>query len=241
MGAAFSELTQLGKRDDYVFRSAIVQKILLGRHSLNTSTLLNEFRIGKSRVDLAILNGKSTAYEIKSDRDSLKRINSQLDDYAKFFEEVYVVTSENRQNEVIASIPESTGLLILTSASKPALRTIRKSQNHTSQNDPEIISDSLRLSEAKELLTLLGCEIPTAPNTIVRQLLRSEFKQLGPELVNKATLEVLKKTRNTRTLSGSISSVPEFLRASVLCTQLTAPHVETYLQALARSAHTMGK
>ncbi len=53
---AFNLLSKSKFRDDYVYRSAITDKILLGRHNLNTATLLNEVRAGSCKADVVVLN-----------------------------------------------------------------------------------------------------------------------------------------------------------------------------------------
>ena len=37
----YSKLTESGNRDDYVYRSSVVEKIALGRHNLRTATVLS--------------------------------------------------------------------------------------------------------------------------------------------------------------------------------------------------------
>lgn len=64
LDSAFDVLKTAGLRDEYVYRAAITHKILLGTHSLNTACMLNEFRVGVCKADVAILNGTATVYEI---------------------------------------------------------------------------------------------------------------------------------------------------------------------------------
>ena len=54
---AFSLLRRSGLRNEYVYRSALIRNVLLGRHSLRTASMLTEFRIGSSKADMVILNG----------------------------------------------------------------------------------------------------------------------------------------------------------------------------------------
>lgn len=75
---AFALLRQTGLRNEYVYRSALTHNLLLGKHSLRTACMLNEFRIGSCKADLIILNGTGTVYEIKSERDSLSRLQNQI-------------------------------------------------------------------------------------------------------------------------------------------------------------------
>ncbi|MEX2340430.1 MAG: hypothetical protein WD609_17840, partial [Aquisalimonadaceae bacterium] len=47
-------------RGEYVYKNALITKLLLGRHTLNTAQTLNEFRSGNRKADVVILNGTST-------------------------------------------------------------------------------------------------------------------------------------------------------------------------------------
>jgi len=74
-----------------------------------------ELPVGKSRVDLCKINGVSIAYEIKTDLDSLKRLDKQIADYQKVFEQVYVICSIQRLPEIEERIPVDCGIYIYSS------------------------------------------------------------------------------------------------------------------------------
>src|SRR5271165_5646714 len=93
--AAFSLLRREGYRHEYIYKAALTHKILLGKHSLQTASMLNEFRVGECKADLAILNGTATVYEVKSERDSLSRLERQVAAYAKVFARVCVIAAES--------------------------------------------------------------------------------------------------------------------------------------------------
>src|SRR6266568_1535168 len=63
--AAFSLLKREGYRHEYIYKAALTHKILLGKHSLQTASMINEFRVGDCKADVAILNGTATVYEVK--------------------------------------------------------------------------------------------------------------------------------------------------------------------------------
>src|SRR5687767_12456065 len=75
---AFSVLRKDSMRSAYVFKQAVARELFLARHSLSNATMLTEFRVGESKCDLAILNCTAAAYEIKSERDNLDRLSTQL-------------------------------------------------------------------------------------------------------------------------------------------------------------------
>ncbi len=92
---AFTHL-QKNYRNEYIYKNAIAKNILLGKHSLNTSFMLQEFRIGHCKADTLVLNGTSNIYEIKSELDSLDRLQGQINTYSQVFDMVHVITFQAR-------------------------------------------------------------------------------------------------------------------------------------------------
>jgi hypothetical protein len=76
----------------------------------NKHVTVFELPIGRSRIDLCKLNGSSVAYEIKTDLDTLHRLDKQLNDYLEIFEEVFVICSINKLHEIEKQIIPSCGI-----------------------------------------------------------------------------------------------------------------------------------
>lgn len=218
---AFDILRKSELRDDYIFRSAVVRKILLGRHSLNTATLLNEVRTGACKADLAVLNGTSSAYEIKSDRDSLEKLHRQISSYRSVFANVYVVTNKANVGKVLAAVPEDVGVIILTD--RFTLRTERPSINRPERIDPTMLFEVLRVGEAFEVLTRMGIDVPEVPNTQIYDVLRNIFSQLDPVVLHKTVIPVLKSSRSQLQMSGFITEIPVSLKTASLTLNLSEP------------------
>lgn len=70
-----------------------------------------EMSIGDSRIDICRINGSSYAYEIKTEYDTFDRLESQMRDYLKTFEKVYVIVPNTRISEVKSFIPASCGII----------------------------------------------------------------------------------------------------------------------------------
>ena len=70
-----------------------------------------EMNIGDSRIDICRINGSSYAYEIKTEYDTFDRLGSQMQDYLRTFEKVYVIVPIGRVNDVKNLIPESCGII----------------------------------------------------------------------------------------------------------------------------------
>jgi hypothetical protein len=102
-GQILSEIyVHLGKesRNEYYYQNTLLNKLIEGRHSINTTTALSQIRIGKSIADFIMINGKGKVYEIKSDLDNFSRLKSQLIDYYKAFSLVSVLVSEHEVDKV---------------------------------------------------------------------------------------------------------------------------------------------
>ena len=230
---AFRALRLSDMRDDYVFRTAVVQRILLGRHSLNTASVLNEFRGARSKADLVILNGTSTAYELKSDRDSLARLPHQLEDFRRHFAKVAVVASENHLSRLEQLAPSDVGIFTLTR--NFSLRTIREPLHRPELIDPGSLIDSLRIDEAKCVLEGLGEEIPEVSNTAIRAELRGIAARKDPFEVHEIVVRVLRETRSQAGLRDFIARLPGSLGSVALSRNPNTQGQQHVMSALSAS------
>lgn len=201
-------------RNEYIYKSAIANKILLGRHSLNTSHMLTEFRVENCRADAVVLNGTSNAYEIKSEYDCLSRIQGQITSYMKVFDLVNVITSSSQLDKVHAGLPTEVGVLELTG--NYTIKTVRDATSLKSDVRPEVIFDSLRKSEYLKIIReIFGC-VPNVPNTRIYAECRQLFCKLAPVVAHDEMVRVLKVRGNRQLLKDIILDIPESLRAYVI-------------------------
>jgi len=216
--AAFQQLKRQGCRDEYVYKAALIQKILLGRHSLQTASMLNEFRVGGCKADLAILNDSATVYEVKSERDSLARLQRQITAYATVFSRVFVITAETHVTAVMKSVPEQVGVLQLNC--RHQISTLREAVDCPERTSPIAIFDSIRTGEARTILQARGISIPAVPNTRQRAMLRQLFAELNAREAHEGMVQVLKKTRTLMRLSELVSQLPDSLHTAALSVPL---------------------
>ena len=87
-----NDLTLNHYHNESVIKNSFI-KNNISKHK--SHTLLYEFKVKNSRVDLCKINGESVAYEIKTDFDSFQRLGTQLPDYATVFEKVYLIISHH--------------------------------------------------------------------------------------------------------------------------------------------------
>lgn len=228
--AAFSRLRRAGARDEYVYRSALTHNVLLGKHSLNTAAMLTEFRSGTCKADLVILNGTATVYEIKSDRDTLSRLENQICHYRRVFAKVYVIAAESHVRDVLEATPAEVGVLSLVRWDR--ISTVREAVETFDAVCPVTIFESLRTAEACKILQALGREPPDVPNTELHRALRARFEELDPAAVHREMVSTLKRTRNLAPLNALVDRLPASLQAAALSIQVRRADHERLVKAM---------
>lgn len=102
-------------RNEYYYQNTLLNKLLIGKHSVNTTTALTQVPISKSKADFILINGKAVVYEIKTELDNFERLDTQIKDYYKAFSYVCVVTSESQYERAIGILKDTpVGVYVLT-------------------------------------------------------------------------------------------------------------------------------
>lgn len=138
-------------RNEYFYKNTLLNKLLLGRHSLNTTTALNEIPVNKSKADFILINGKATVYEIKTELDSLERLESQINDYYKAFNHVCVVTGESNFEKAYNLLKDTdVGVCVLTD--RNTISTRKEPIKSNKKLDHTIMFKVLRKKEYENIL-----------------------------------------------------------------------------------------
>lgn len=119
-------------RCEYVYLNEIFFNCLLKNHD-EVHKILTEVHVDNSQADLVVINGTTTIYEIKTELDSLVRLEKQLESYIKVFDRVYVITYSKMYNKIKEFIDEkfpTVGIGILSK--KGTLYIKKKSRSHIS-------------------------------------------------------------------------------------------------------------
>mgnify|MGYP000845102576 CR=1 FL=1 len=234
----YSILRREGNRTDYVYRNAIIDKIVVGKHSINTATPIQEFRVGSSLADLVVLNGTSTVYEIKSERDTFRRLASQIENYSKVFERTYVVTSAARLHSLEHDLPEHVG--IITLSRDYTLQTVREATTNWELIDTIAISRTMTIPEACTVLKRLNTPVPNVPNMLIRRAIDDSFERLDAQICSQAFTSTLKSSRRPRFTQADITKVPRPLRSFALSHVRNAGELITLLEQL-EPTHSQSK
>ena len=197
-------------RCEYVYKNAIATKIFLSRHSLQNSLMTDEIRSASSRGDVAILNGTSTIYEIKSQLDSFERLDGQLADYKKVFDRIYVVTTEKKAVAALQLLEPSFGIVALRNDG--TLSTLRESPSNKHLTEPAAIFDCMRQAEYCQAIVQAFGYVPQIPNSQLYRHLKAMFCSLSPSVAHDLMVEQIKRRGKKRPFVELIESAPMCLK-----------------------------
>ena len=181
-------------RNEYFYKNTLLNKLLLGVHSMNTTTALTEVSIAKSKADFILINGKAVVYEIKTELDNLERLTTQLEDYYKAFDHVAVVTYEENLGalqRLLDSINKPIGIYLLRK--NGCLSTVRQPERYTNDLDGEIIFKLLRKSEYEKILVEKYGTLPNVTQFGQYSACRELFLQMPLDEAYLMVLKALKK------------------------------------------------
>ncbi|WP_440454845.1 sce7726 family protein [Psychrobacter sp. ASPA161_9] len=88
-------------QNEYVLKNEFLNKCLVEKVLNKDSIVFNELRLGNSIADLAIFNGVSKAFEIKTILDKECRLSSQIKTYKKIFNETYIIVPEQQVDKYL--------------------------------------------------------------------------------------------------------------------------------------------
>jgi hypothetical protein len=197
-------------RCEYVYKNSIATKIFLSRHSLHSSFMTDEIRSARSRGDVAILNGTSTVYEIKSHYDSFERLDTQLLDYKRVFDRIYIVTTDKKAESAVRLFDPTIGIIALRDDG--VLRVLRESPSNKHATDPGTIFDCMRQVEYCKVITQVFGYIPQVPNSQLYRHARNLFCSLTPSTAHDLMVNQIKRRGKKRPFLELIESAPISLK-----------------------------
>lgn len=221
-GEIFSEIyAYLGqeRRNEYYYLNTLLNKLLVGIHSVNTTTALSQVRIWRHIADFVMINGEGRVYEVKSDIDNLDRLADQLNGYFKAFSKVSVLSTLREFDSVMKvlnrldDIGESVGIYLMNDDDAYFSRSVRREpKQFDGYLEHESIFKLLRKSEYENVIMAHFGEIPQVqPVRHFRECLEWFRRIRIIEAQRLALAELKKRNKITKTAFDSIRPELKFV------------------------------
>ena len=187
----FFKILSKSYRNEYVFKNSLAMDIIKKRHRFNNVSYVNELRTNNSICDIAIFNGTSTAYEIKTNLDNFDRLPLQLMDYQTVFDKIYVVCDTSKISIVEKLVSRNVGICELTSKNKVVI--IKEALSNIDNISNKSIFYCLRPSEIEKIFVeKLNHSLPKRPKERRMESL-AIFESLDKSVVNQYFIEYMRK------------------------------------------------
>lgn len=192
---------------DVEIRRAFHDSILKSDHGSDDVIVIDELGLknGLVRADIAVINGEMVGYEIKTERDTLKRLPTQVSIYNEVFDRAFIITSKKHLTKVRSVIPKWWGIYEIVENIDGifSFKCRRKSRSNQKKNSLTI-AQLLWKAEALEIANnLIDVEIKTSATK--RVIFQEICKNYRPEELSKIVIRYLKQ-RDTWRLSRPLLS-----------------------------------
>lgn len=216
-------------RCEYIYKNTLVRCLS------DDANAIIELPVQFSIADVVVIDDRATAYEIKTDFDSLTRLDLQLFSYSSCFEHVYVVTSEAKAHRAAAEIPEHVGVAALTTTGE--LSVARPSRSDHTRLNHVVMFQILRRDERLAILQRQLDYTIDAPPARLYQRMLALFTTLPIDTAHhEFTRELRGRDRRQRTTAHE-QGLPAALRATIYATSLTPTAWRRVGTIMQRPAH----
>ena len=216
-------------RCEYVYKNEIINKLLIKSCRTKDSVVINEFRVKDAIVDLALFNGESKAFEIKTEYDSPKRLAHQMEMYSKLFQRCYVVVPSEHFREYERSVRKDVGIFIMK-MENGRIRLEKEREALLNCNmDANVLMRTVRTAEYKNIVKSYFGELPNVSCfDMFEECKRLIVSIPQQELCRLFLAEMKKRVNNTQLLK----SFPPEIRQVCLSMNLNRKQSASLLERL---------
>jgi hypothetical protein len=246
-GEIISEIyAHLGKehRNEYYYMNTLLNRLLIGIHSVNTTTALSQVRISSHIADFIMINGEGRVYEIKSDLDNFDRLRDQLSDYFKAFSKVSVLSTIHeyeRVERILAKqgdMGEAVGIYVVNDNNAWFNRKDRREPRQFDEFlDHNCIFKLLRKHEYENVILQQFEELPQVVPVFHFRACLEKFQQIPIKTAQDLAFKELKK-RN-KISKTAFENIQSELKSTVYFSGLMRklPDLEQFLKTTYRGQH----
>jgi hypothetical protein len=188
-------------QNEYIFKNSFLNEWLIKEIGHNSTKVFNEFRVGNAVADLVMFNGTSKVFEIKTEFDSSKRLNLQIENYSKAFNQIFLIVPESKLS-VYSKFDKSIGLISFNKDEKSERFKLQRDAIINNEVDSETIMQVLHTNEYKSIVKSFYGELPIMTSFNQYTICNELIKEIPNTELNKKFIEKMKN----RNLENSLSN-----------------------------------
>lgn len=178
--------------NEYILKNEFLNQWLKIELGTDNSVIFNEFRIGKAIADLAMFNGISKVFEIKTILDKEYRLSNQIKEYRKIFNEVYIIVPTVLLSKYM-NYENNIGLITYDSITKK-FELIQKSERNF-EIDVNVIMEVLHSKEYIEITKNYYNELPKMNSFNQFEICKELISYIPKIELNSMFIDTIKKRK----------------------------------------------
>ena len=182
--------------NEYILKNEFLNQWLKKEMGHRSSLIFNELRIGKAIADLAMFNGISKVFEIKTALDKEYRLSNQLQEYKKLFNEIYIIVPKVQLSKYL-NYDDGVGVITYDYRSKD-FDLARKSKRNNFI-DANAIMEVLHTKEYLKIVRTFFQALPEMNAFNQFEICKNLIATIPSKHLNKLFLETMKE-RNINNL-----------------------------------------
>jgi len=187
-------------QNEYVLKNSFLTEWLVKELGESISKVFSEYRVGDAIADLAMFNGNSKVFEIKTEYDNDSRLKLQLENYQKLFNQIFIIIPVTKLH-LYEKYDSSIGIITYKRSQTQKFLLYRNAIDNA-EIDAETIMRVLHTNEYKAIVNSYFGKLPKM--TSFNQFsICSDFIRLIPNLeLNRLFIEQMKKRNFENVLSS---------------------------------------
>lgn len=196
------QILEKNYQNEYIFKNSFLNEWLISKIGENNTKVFNEFRVGDAVADLVMFNGKSKVFEIKTELDTSKRLNLQIKNYSKAFNEIYLIVPESKLS-FYSKFDKNVGIIAFNDISNSKRFSLFRDSLINNEVDYETIMKILHTNEYKSIVKSFYGKLPDNITSFNQYNLCKELiKDIPNHELNKRFIEQMKNRNLENALSN---------------------------------------
>lgn len=196
-------------RNEYFYKNELLNSLLIQNKNLSSCSALTELPVANSKTDMIFVNENDvgTVYEIKTELDTLNRLESQIQDYYKAFSYMYVVTSSSHLQHLCQAL-EGTNIGIIELTDNREFVHRKEATRNTDILSHDVLFRILRKKEFESIVLKYFGELPDVSDFVYYRTCFGLLKNLDIILFQKEVMSCLRKRNLVQDVDGFVENVP---------------------------------
>lgn len=205
----FYQELKLNHRNEYFYKNVLLNSLLIQNGKISSCSALTELPVADSKTDMIFIdeNDVGTVYEIKTELDTLNRLESQIQDYYKAFPYIYVVTSSSHLQQ-LEQVLEGTnvGIIELTNDNEFVHR--KEAAYNANSLSHDVLFRILRKKEFESIVLKYFGKLPGVSDFVYYGTCLELLKNLDIVLFQKEVMSCLRKRNLIRDVESFTDNAP---------------------------------